>query len=73
MLAVSMEEVRKGGNLTVIGSWEAVIQTAQGESRKEISNKVCMRRNHRITPEEEKRKRKLPNQGDQIIVGDQAT
>ena len=67
--------------MTVIVSWEAVIQRAQGESRKERSKKVCMR-SHRVTPEEmaqvkvskeEKRRRKLPNQGDQISVEDRTT
>ena len=41
----------KGGSLTVIVRWEAVIQTTQGECRDDRSNKVCVRRSHRVTPE----------------------
>ena len=68
--------------MTVIVRWDTVVQTAQVESREERSNKVCMRRSHRVTPEgmtqvkvskEEKRRKELSNQGDQISVGDRAT
>ena len=41
----------KGGSLTVKVHWEAIIQTAQGESREERSKKLSMRRSHRVTPE----------------------
>ena len=50
---------------------EAVVQTAQGESMKKKSEKVCLRRRHRVTPEgmmqvkvsKEKRRGKLENLG----------
>ena len=66
----------------MIVSWEAVIQTAQGVSREKRISKVYRRGSHLVTPEwmsqvkvfkKENRRRKLPNQGDQIIVGDRAT
>ena len=69
----------KGGSLTAIMRWNAVILKAQVGSREEISNKGCMWRSYRVTTEgmaqvkvskEKKRRRKLPNQGDLIIVGD---
>ena len=70
---------RKGRSLTVIVCQKAFVQTAQGESRKERCGRG---RNHLVTPEgmaqvevpkEEKREKKLPNQGGQIPVGYWAT
>ena len=40
----------KGSNLTVSMYWEAVVQTAQGEGMRERSEKVGMRRRHRVSP-----------------------
>ena len=42
--------IGKGDILTVIVRWEAVIQTAQGESGKERIKKVYTRRGHRVAP-----------------------
>ena len=57
---------RTGGSLTVIMCRKGVVQTAQGESKKERCEKVAVRGSHRITsevevPYEEKRGGKLPN------------
>ena len=63
-------------------SWEVVIQTAMSESREDRSNKVCKRRSHQVTAEgiahakvskEEKRRGKLPNQGNHIVLGNLST
>ena len=57
--------------------WEAIFETAQGESEK-----IGIRRCHCITSqgmaqvkisEEEKRREKLPDQRYQVIIGDRAT
>ena len=40
----------KARSLTVIMRWEIVVQTAQRGGRKEKSEKVGIRRLHRVTP-----------------------
>ena len=62
---------------------KAVVETAQGGSRKERREKVSVGGRHRVTPrgmaqvevpkEEEERGRKLPDQGSQILIGHRAT
>ena len=44
-------DTRKEGSLTVIVCPEAVVQTAEGESRKERCEKVGVGGRHRVTPE----------------------
>ena len=48
-------DTRKGGSLAMIVCRKAVVETAQGESRKERREKVSVGGRHRVTLKEEER------------------